>query len=259
MHTNIISFSPDLIAKIVRCVEDAVGDDIQADIQRNDLQTRNSVPARIWDLLNTNVIKTLDTEDCTIAKAHRGPWEMLVIFEKSSQCILTFMREKRFTELCKRQRQRKRMHYIDMMARQFNQDLLADQQQLCLIPHEFSDEERLAELVQTLLRDLGSNVDIVRHHVLVLFDTVGYRLTNIRAVMVTPSLDIAQGSEHDWSMYINADESIVVEKFPILQHRRTIPDVGFPLQPKLWLARKANPKDGLRKLPLKKTANRLAI
>lgn len=102
MHTNIISFSPDLIAKIVRCVEDAVGDDIQADIQRNDLQTRNSVPARIWDLLNTNVIKTLDTEDCTIAKAHRGPWEMLVIFEKSSQCILTFMREKRFTELCKR-------------------------------------------------------------------------------------------------------------------------------------------------------------
>lgn len=89
MHTNIISFSPDLIVKIVRCVEDAVGDDIQADIQRNDLQTRNSVPARIWDLLNTNVIKTLDTEDCTIAKAHRGPWEMLVIFEKSSQCILT--------------------------------------------------------------------------------------------------------------------------------------------------------------------------
>ena len=133
MHTNIISFSPDLIVKIVRCVEDAVGDDIQADIQRNDLQTRNSVPARIWDLLNTNVIKTLDTEDCTIAKAHRGPWEMLVIFEKSSQCILTFMREKRFTELCKRQRQRKRMHYIDMMARQFNQDLLADQQQLCLM------------------------------------------------------------------------------------------------------------------------------
>lgn len=84
MHTNIISFSPDLIVKIVRCVEDAVGDDIQADIQRNDLQTRNSVPARIWDLLNTNVIKTLDTEDCTIAKAHRGPWEMLVILKIQS-------------------------------------------------------------------------------------------------------------------------------------------------------------------------------
>lgn len=242
MHTNIISFSPDLIAKIVRCVEDAVGDDIQADIQRNDLQTRNSVPARIWDLLNTNVIKTLDTEDCTIAKAHRGPWEMLVIFEKSSQCILTFMREKRFTELCKRQRQRKRMHYIDMMARQFNQDLLADQQQLCLIPHEFSDEERLAELVQTLLRDLGSNVDIVRHHVLVLFDTVGYRLTNIRAVMVTPSLDIAQGSEHDWSMYINADESIVVEKVSDPAAPENNPGRGLSLTAKAMARKKGKPE-----------------
>lgn len=47
MHSNTISFSPDLISKVVRCVEDAVGDDIQADIQRNDLQTRNSVPSRI--------------------------------------------------------------------------------------------------------------------------------------------------------------------------------------------------------------------
>ena len=111
--------------------------------------------ARIWDLLNTNVIKTLDTEDCTIAKAHRVRgrcWWFLKnpVNAYSPSC------EKRFTELRKRQRQRKRMHYIDMMARQFNQDLLADQQQLCLIPHDFSDEERLAELVQTLLRDLGT-------------------------------------------------------------------------------------------------------
>ena len=96
MHMNPASFPPSLIAKIVRCVEDAVGDDIQADIQRNDLQTQNSVPSRIWDLLNTNVIRGLDAEDCTIARAHRGPWEMLVIYEKSSQCIFTFMREKRF-------------------------------------------------------------------------------------------------------------------------------------------------------------------
>lgn len=77
--------------------------------------------------------------------------------------------------------------------------------------------------------------------------------------MVTPSLDIAQGSEHDWSMYINADESIVVEKVSDPAAPENNPGRGLPLQPKLWLARKANPKDGLWKLPLKKTANRLAI
>ena len=242
MHTDIISFSTDLVSKVVRCVEDAVGDDIQADIQRNDLQTRNSVPSRIWDFLNTNVVKVLDIEDCTIAKAHRGPWEMLVIFEKSTQCILTFMREKRFAELQKRQRQRKRMHYIDMMARQFNQDLLVDQQQLCLIPHQFSDEERLAELVQTLLRDLGRDADLVRHHVLVLFDTTGYRLTHIRAVMVTPSLDIARGSEQDWSKYINADESIVVEKVSDPTAPENKPGRGLSLTAKAMARKKDRPE-----------------
>ena len=153
MHTTDISFPSELIAKIVRCVEDAVGDDIRADIRQHDLRTRNSIPSRIWDLLNTNIIKTLDTQDCTIAKAHRGPWEMLIVFERSTQCILTFMREKRFTELRNRQHKRKNMHYIDMLSKQFNEDLRSDQQQLSFIPHGFSDEDRLAELVQTMLQD----------------------------------------------------------------------------------------------------------
>ena len=74
MYTPNISFSTELIAQIVHCIEDAVGDDIRADVRQHNLQTTNSNPSRIWDFLNTNVIKALDTEDCTIAKTHRGPW-----------------------------------------------------------------------------------------------------------------------------------------------------------------------------------------
>lgn len=242
MHTNPAYFSPDLIAKIVRCVEDAVGDDIQADVQRNNLQTQNSVPSRIWDLLNTNVIKTLDTEDCTIAKAHRGPWEMLIVFEKTTQCILTFMREKRFAELRNRQHKRVHMHYIDMLTKQFNESLLSDQQQLSFIPHTFSDEDRLADLVQTMLHDLDGEADIVRHHVLVLFETVGYQLTHIRAVMVTPSLDIAQNSEQDWSRYITADESAVVEEVADPSSPSNQPNRGLSLTAKAMARQKSRPK-----------------
>ena len=242
MHTNPAYFSPDLIAKIVRCVEDAVGDDIQADVQRNNLQTRNSVPSRIWDLLNTNVIKTLDTEDCTIAKAHRGPWEMLIVFEKTTQCILTFMREKRFAELRNRQHKRVHMHYIDMLTKQFNESLLSDQQQLSFIPHTFSDEDRLADLVQTMLHDFDGEADIVRHHVLVLFETVGYQLTHIRAVMVTPSLDIAQNSEQDWSRYITADESAVVEEVADSSSPGNQPNRGLSLTAKAMARQKSRPK-----------------
>lgn len=242
MHTTDISFPNEMITKIVRSVEDAVGDDIRADIRQHDLQTRNSTPSRIWDLLNTNIIKTLDIEDCTIAKAHRGPWEMLIVFEKSTQCILTFMREKRFTELRNRQHKRMHMHYIDMLAKQFNENLLSDQQQLSFIPHTFSDEDRLADLVQTMLSDLEGNAEIVRHHVLVLFETVGYQLAHIRAVMVTPSLDIAQNSEQDWSQYISAAESTVVEKVASPNAPVNMPGRGLSLTAKAMERQKSRPK-----------------
>lgn len=239
MHTNDMSFPVDLIKKMVYCVEDAVGDDILTDIRRNDLRTTVSVPSRIWDFLNTNLIKSLETEDCTIAIAHRGFWEMIVIFEKTSHCIFTFMREKRFSDLRRHQRSRVHMHYLDMLSRQFNKELLADQQQLELFPHSFSDEDRLAELVQTLLHDLEGEVDVVRHHVLVLFETIGCQLSHIRAVKVTPNLDIAQNCEQDWSQYISTTESSVVEKVAHPEVPKNQPNRGLTLKPKA-VARQKN-------------------
>lgn len=242
MYTGEISFLPEMIKKIVRCVEEAVGDDIQADIQKNDFVTNNSLPSRIWDILNTNIMRTLDAEEWMIAKAHRGPWEMLVVYEKTSHCILTFMREKRFSDLQKNQRKRMRMHYVDILAKQFNSDLLPGQQQLSIYPHTFSDEDRLTDLVQSILQDFEFCTDVVRHHVLVLFDTVGFQLTHIRAVMVTPSLEIAQGSEQDWSDYIAADESAVVEKITHPEAPSSQPNRGLALKAKAMARQKNRPK-----------------
>lgn len=245
MITLEMHFTADLIAKFVRCVEDAVGDDILADVQANGLQTRNSVPARIWDLLNTNLVNALEAENCTVVKTHRGPWEMLVVYEKASQCIITFMREKRFADLRKSQRKRKRMHYVDILAKYFNKELQTDQQQISLYPCTFSDEDRLSELVQTLLRDLEGGSGVVRNHVLVLFETIGYQLSHIRAVMVTPNLDIALGSEQNWTEFISAKESLVVSKTTDSENPRNHPSRGLALKPKA-LARKKN-KPQLRK------------
>ena len=239
MNQGCMHFSPDLIAKIVRCLEDALGDDLLADIQRNGLQTRNSIPARAWDLLNTNLINSLDAEDCLIAKAHRGPWEMLIIYEKTTQCILTFMREKRFLSLKKAQRNRKHMHYVDMLAKAFNKELIADQRQTSLFPHSFSDEDRLAALVANLLQDLHGDVDVVRHHVLVLFETAGFQLTHVRAIMVTPDLEIAKGCEEDWSKYISSNESTVVQQIVHPDAPENHPEHGLALKPKA-IARKKN-------------------
>lgn len=242
MLTNDMDFPVELVTKIIHCVEDAVGDDILADIQLNELRTMNSVPSRIWDLLNTSLIKTLETKECTVATAHRGPWEMVIIFEKTTKCIFTFMREKRFSELQRKQRSRLHMHYLDMLALQFNKELLADQQQLALFPHNFSDIGEVAELVQRMLHDLESDVSIVRHHVLVLFDTTGYQLTHIRAVKVTPNLDVARGCEQDWSKYISASGSSVVEKVEHPEAPENNPNRGLTLKPKATERQKNKPQ-----------------
>ena len=77
---------------------------------------------------------------------------------------------------------------------------------------------------------------------LVLFDTVGYQLTHVRAVMVTPSLDIAQNSEQDWSQYIAADESTVVEKVPNSNVPGNQPNRGLHLTAKAMARQKSRPQ-----------------
>ena len=103
---------------MVQAVQSAVGDDIHEDIAVNRLPTKNSIPSRIWDFINRNLIESLQTQDCSVCRVSRGPWEMLVVLEKSTRFIVTFMREKRFSELVKSQNKRNKMHFL-----QLNQDL----------------------------------------------------------------------------------------------------------------------------------------
>lgn len=231
MQTNDRPFPPELEAKIVRCVEEAVGNDIQADIRNAGLVgTPNSMPTRIWDLLNRNLIRTIDARECTIAEAHTGPWHMLVLYEPSSRNVITLMREKRFVDIRRYQRRRRRMHYLDALTKQFNSNLLAEQEQLSLIPHVFTNEDELAEIVQNLLRGLGGECETVQNHVLILFDTIGDQLVHIRAIKITPNLDIAQ--EWDLSQYISGATNAVVEKVDQINVPENQPNRGLSLKGK---------------------------
>lgn len=206
------SFSRTVAMNIVRCIENAVGDDIVEDIRRSNLRTTNSVPFRIWDLLNRNLLETLDSEECHASEAYRGPWQMVVLLEKTTGFLITVMRESRFAELQRDQQKRECMHYVDMFPRMFNTELIAKEEQLAYWPKEFADESMLEKMVRRLLQDLTSDISVVRNHVLVLFDTRGFQLTNVRAVMITPNLEIAEGCEEDWTKYISSNESVVVDQ-----------------------------------------------
>ena len=229
-----------IVRLIVEAVQSAVGDDIREDIVKNRLQTTNSVPSRIWDLINRNLTETLQTQECSVYRASRGPWGMHVVFEPNTKYIVTFMREKRFSQLVKDQRKRKKMHYLDMLADYFNRDLSALYHQLSLFPHEFSDEDRLEEHIQNLLRNLGSNSEIVKNHMLVLFDTSRFELVSVRMVMLTPSLEIAV--EEDWSKYISRHESLIVETVDNSNSPAAQPNRGLKLKGRAIERQKNKPK-----------------
>lgn len=127
MHAECSMLPSEIAQIIVSCVENAAGDDIRSDIRRNRLKTTNSVPARIWDLMNTNLIDSLELKNCTLVTVHRRPWQMIVIYERTTHHIITIMREKRFLELQKGQNKRSQMHYLDIFAKHFNKDLISEQ------------------------------------------------------------------------------------------------------------------------------------
>lgn len=227
------NFDLDMIKKFVQCVENAVSDDIVEDVTKNDLRITNSVPSRIWDFIFSNLIRECSSEDFIPIVTIRGPWKMVIVYEKTTNCIFTFMREKRFLQLKKQQHKRKHMHYIDILSKQFNDKLKANNEQMSMYPIEnkFSDFDKLNLLAKNLLKDLGSNVSIVKNHVLVLFDSFNHQLMSIRAVMITPNLEIADGCEEDWSQYIRND-SVVVSKITDKKLPENNPNRGLKLTAK---------------------------
>ena len=232
---------PENVAKLmVQAVQSAVGDDILEDITINRLPTKNSVPSRIWDFINRNLMDSLQTQDCSVCRASRGPWEMLVVFEKNTQYIVTFMREKRFSELVKSQNKRNKMHYLDMLTKYFNRNLSSPYHQLSIFPHFFSDEDRLDEQIQLLLRGLRGDSEIIRNHILVLFDTVGFDLTSVRMVMLTPSLEVA--IEENWDTYIVRNESLIVETVTEIDSPSNKPNRGLKLKGRAIERQKNKPK-----------------
>lgn len=106
-----------------------------------------------------------------------------------------------------------------------------------------------------MLHGLEYDVEVVRHHVLVLFETVGYQLAHIRAVMITPSWDIAQNSEQDWSRYIAAEESAVVEKVANLSAPSNQPNRGLSLTAKAMARQKFRPEHKELEITAKKRAD----
>lgn len=229
---NRITFSVSPIVReiIIRSISEAVGDLIKEDEKRNRLRTRNGNGGRIWDFMNTELCEGFDSPDCMAYVTQRGPWEMVMVYERESKRLFTFMREARFATIRKETFKRRRMHYLDMLTQHLNADLLAPIGQTTMFKNEFVDQDDLHELVNRLLRDLQRDGAIIERHVLVLFESQNYQLTSARAVMLDSNLDIV--AEENWNSNITARDSVIADTVDTPNNPANDPNHGLRLTSK---------------------------
>ena len=63
-----------------------------------------------------------------------------------------------------------------------------------------------------MLSMFESDISVIKHHALVLFEANDYQLQQVRIVMLTPSLEIAHDREEQWSKFITIEESFIVSQ-----------------------------------------------
>ena len=230
VHLVSFSISPLVREIVMRSISEAVGDLIKEDVKRNRLRTHNGNGGRIWDFLNTELCEGFNSPDCMAYVTQRGPWEMVMVYERESKRLFTFMREARFATIRKDTYKRRRMHYLDMLTRHLNKELLAPVGQTSLFENKFDDQDDLHELVGRLLCDLQRDGAVIERHVLVLFESQNYQLTSIRAVMLDSNLDIV--AEENWSDKITANDSVIVDSVDVPNDPANDPNRGLRLTSK---------------------------
>ena len=167
----------------------------------NNLTERNGVGQFRWNPIITQLrakCQHLGWIDFNVCR--RGAWKTPVLFHAVSRNLITFMTENTFKTV--QRRKDKGKHYLCGGA-SLNQNVKAQYEQLELeLPGVLSDMEKwVAKSREELANAICASVGEIEGHILVLFDAHLDKLLTVRAVRLTPSLEIST-EEEDWTQYI---------------------------------------------------------
>jgi hypothetical protein len=227
----LIHNSPEFIKSIEKSLSSAVGDDIKIDIKVNELDTGNGTPNRIWDFINRNIGKNFSGQHYITRPTKRGRWEIKPIFEKYTGILYTLMREERLEDLRKEVPRRRTAHYTQALAEFLNSGLISPHEQLSFFQQQsYYDEEKIKQIVHKIFNDLSVPDNIVKQHAIILFRSSNNELISLRCCVVKSDLSIV--AESDWSSYIEATESTVVEVVAVSEPKYTDPANGLKFKQK---------------------------
>lgn len=191
------SISPDVIQSIYQCIFQAIGEDCQEAETHLEIKTHISKPFMTWDLIYRNLINKFGTENVLYSTTKRGMWEVLLLFDKDSGLLLSFMRDNRFKTLQK-SKPGKKPQYVDALLLCNNElQSATNQQSFFKFEEQPEDEERLKSILNELCLNFSEPVlDAVTQHALIVFSSKFGQVSSLNAFILNKNWDVVV--KKDW-------------------------------------------------------------
>lgn len=174
----------------------AINQDLPEIIYENNLPTTVGSGLFRWNFVNRNLSDALcgDFETCIQS---RGSWKLLLLRDKNTNLSFSIMSEKNFQKL--QRSSSENIHYLEALicANKTRKPLV---KQISLFKVQ---KQKSYSVLETLRNQLLSNFsEIVDEHVLILFDYNYMGIISVRAVLLTPKMEIALSD--DWSIHLKS-------------------------------------------------------
>lgn len=197
------NISEELKKDISISISEAIGVDLKHAKKQIATSTQNYASTLPWDLINTNLIKKANCETITFSTKKRGIWEFLLMLDKESNRLITFMREDRLKKILKSSKNNA-PHYLNALAL-LNEELKPKTKQTSLFDmSEYTtakyDKEQLAEMLNNLCNDLKQGNPLSCNHIVVTFSSLKGQLCSLNAFALNSSLQLVD--TESWSKFI---------------------------------------------------------
>ncbi len=165
-------------------------------IEDNRLKTSLGSGQFRWNFIIRNLSDSFEAEFEAITQP-RGCWKVLLLRDLVSNLSLSIMSERNFRKL--RRHSSDHIHYLSALISK-NKERESIEHQLCLDGFRvMPDKNTLSEIRAQLLSAFSG---MVTEHVLVLFDYNYTGVISMRAVLLTPNMEIAVCE--DWTKYLKS-------------------------------------------------------
>lgn len=195
----------------------AVTQDMPELIYENELPTAVGSGLFRWNFINRNLSNGLNGE-FQVSFQKRGAWKFLLLYDSITNFSVSVMTEQNLKKL--QRHPTLHPHYLEALVSN-NQNRVPIEGQLCL--EEMMVERDFSILSELRNQLLSSFSGIIGEHLLILFDYNYTGVTSARAVLLTPTLEIAVSD--DWAKYLKSKHipkgsplmSIVSDDEPIVK------------------------------------------